>query len=141
MRPILLCLALLTGCGERWPPNTALNVAGVDPRATFNVALTVVRGWGYDVVELDPPRGFFRVTARLDNDAQVQWGRVLMRRSFFSFQVAADGNLVITASGYHVNGDVLHFRLDEERRELADGVGKAMRQAAMRGPSAPRAED
>jgi hypothetical protein len=146
MRKLFLSVVLmLAGCAEgdggRWPPNTALNIAGVDGRSSFDAALAVVRQSGYEVVELDGARGYFRVRSRLDNDAQIAWGQVKLRVSFFSFQVSANGRVTITASGFHVRGDVMHHKLDTERRELAAAVGQAMRLNAPSGSTRPPADD
>jgi hypothetical protein len=121
----LAVMLLLVGCaGARFRTNTVRQIAAPNPQAAFETALATVRGEGYTVTELDAPRGFFRVKSKIDGDMQGHIGifghfRMSERTSYLSFQVQPDATLAIFTSGYHVRGDKVHVKVDEELTRLA----------------------
>jgi hypothetical protein len=125
---IFIALAL-AACGDgRWVPNTPHEAQLADPQVTFNAALQLLRSRGYQIVEMDPPRGYIRVQSMLDGDTRIVGGfgsvALVNRVSHIMFQVAPNGRLVVTAMGYHVrdNNTVMHRKLAEEIDDLLKAI-------------------
>jgi hypothetical protein len=128
-RLFLVVLALIAGCG-RWQPNTPREVQLSDPRATFETTLSVLRGRGYAILEMDPVRGFIRAQSMLDGDSRLVGGFGYVgfeqRISHILFQVQPNGRLIVSAVGYHVRGDVVHYRLAEEMDDLVKAISASV---------------
>lgn len=146
----VLCAFCLFGCGSRWRANTPRTVALGSPTAAYETALTTLRAQGYQVVENDPQRGYIRAQAKLDGDTvgyvsgtTTRYGTTgaihqETRISWLSFQVRPDGQLTVSASGYHVrDGDtVMHRRLAEEIDVLVGRMRSAPAPAHAPAPAA-----
>jgi hypothetical protein len=136
MRTLVL-LAMLGGCAtSRYTLNVPRQIAAPDPTEAFESALATVRGEGYTVVELDPPRGFFRVKSQVDGDLRGHLGlfghfRLTERVTYLSFQVQPAG-MTIAAHGYHVRDDKIHVKVAEEMQRLATCIQQRTRMAALR---------
>jgi hypothetical protein len=131
IRPLIFLALTLAACGGgRWRPNTPHEVQLGDPRATFEATVAILRGRGYAILEMDPPRGFIRAQSMLDGDTRVVGGfgyvGLQQRISHIIFQVQSNGRLVVTAVGYHVREDVIHYRLVEEIDGLVQAIAASV---------------
>jgi hypothetical protein len=95
-----------------------------DATTGYEASLAVLRAWGYQIIDQDPYRFFFRVQAHLDaNSAQYGWGYSVQRKdSYFTLQIYADGTIVANADGYHVKEGIIDERLARELDALLRGV-------------------
>jgi hypothetical protein len=134
----LALVALSLGCEGRWRPYTPVDARIADPMRTYEATIYVLHSRGYLVQENDERHLFVRVRSHLDNDVVMgPMYSVAMRISYLSFQVLPNGNLVVSADGYHVRDGnrVIHYKLDDERNELIETI----RQLALSGRLAPNA--
>ena len=80
--------------------------------------------------ELDPVRGFIRAQSMLDGDSRLVGGFGYVgfeqRISHILFQVQPNGRLIVSAVGYHVRGDVVHYRLAEEMDDLVKAISASV---------------
>ncbi|HUS68224.1 MAG TPA: hypothetical protein VMZ28_27005 [Kofleriaceae bacterium] len=121
---LVVCLIAVTGCAGRWRANMPRQIAATDPQGAFEVALATVRAEGYQVVDLDPARGFFRVKSKIDGDMRGHVGffgsvSLVERVTYLAFQVLPPAVMTISATGYHVRENNIHARVAEEVDRLA----------------------
>jgi hypothetical protein len=121
---VAVTLALLAACAPRWVPYAPAQIpTGDPPNLVYRAMVTRARAMGYDVVENDPEGGFFKVRAHLDADVAIgQWGRAVLRFSYFGVQVHGDGAASVTATGYHVRGREVHVKLQIELQRFVSGL-------------------
>jgi hypothetical protein len=81
-------------------------------------------------MDLDRPQGFFNVVSHVDNDVVGGYMTAQLRVSYITFQVRSNGVLSIGATGYHVRGDAVHRKVDEEILELKAAVEERLRTIA-----------
>jgi len=129
---------LLGGCAtSRYTLNTPQHISAPTPSEAFETALATVRGAGYSVSELDPPRGFFRVKSKVDGDLRGHIGifgslRLTERVTYLSFQAEPAGGMTVFASGYHVRDDKIHVKVAREMQALAACIQQQTRVAISR---------
>lgn len=114
---VLVGLAAVSGLGcNRWKKNRTQRLYFRDPDTAFEVAQVTLQRRGYAVEQLDPINYYIRVTAKLDQPGK--------RASHLELQVYSDGQLRVSAHGFHVRdgNDKAHRKLVTEMEELADAL-------------------
>ena len=145
MRLVLCLLAafVLTACGERWVPNQPRTLSLGDPRLAYEATLHTLASRRYVLDERNDRQLYVRVRAILDGFGDTLgggWTRARTdRATSLAFQIYPDGQLAITASGYHIREDntLMHHELAEE----IDGLSAAIEStaASMRAGATPMA--
>jgi len=139
---LLMALLLSAGCEDRWRPNTPLDVKAGTPRETYEATIFVLHSHGYQIAENDPAHLYVRARSTLDNDIQGNpYGGGVLRTSYLTFQVLGDGRLSVGVVGFHVRGDYVHVKVDDEREELATEIAELARSGRFRATLTPQAAD
>jgi hypothetical protein len=126
-----LAAPLALGCGGRWRPQQASDVAGLsDPNATYQVVLDTLKAQKYKVVSQDATSHTVSVRAHV-GEHDSEGGSVI--------HLKVNGSTVhVSATGYLVHRDgSTHRTLNTELASLDKQLKKSLGSSAAPAPSAP----
>jgi len=125
---------LLFGCGgasSSWPSATPRTVQfRASAQTVYDLAVTTLRMSGYSLTDYDDARMYVQVLSRVDGDVYAQshpgfggpTAELVERVSAIGMQFFANGTLVITVSGYHVEDGRLDPRVAREVDTIVDTI-------------------